>query len=291
MSLDIEKSLKVTERPFWFVQSRSDRPLIYTYHDRLFLFVHGYNSPAFNARKDYNKLKRNLLKYVPRLQGHIGFIFWPGHWDLYGLGFLRYPQALEHASECAEELAEYLHNWKKEDGAPTEIILIAHSLGCRLVLESLEHLASKELLKSKTMDQGRELRIYLMAAAVPVDAVSLDGHLSYPITHARSISVFYSQNDCILRMGFLLGQYFAEPHRRSPAEAVGLNGNPKLIWDSTIPSNDHGHGDYWSSEEVPQDILGSLAYPVPRYMHTRSIPQRPKLPSREEYQKELRYRW
>src|SRR6185369_5317013 len=85
----------------------------------------------------------------------------------------------------------------------TEIIFVAHSLGCRVVLEAL-----RELLDGRAPDaeSHRVPGVCLMAAAVPTFMVDGNARLAGAAMVPRASYVLHSRADMVLRFTFPSGQ-------------------------------------------------------------------------------------
>src|SRR2546423_10492597 len=127
------------------------------------VLVHGFNNSDGGAATAYfafRKRERALFSDVDpgALEGLFGDTFWPGdaQWGFFDkLDFLIYPTAVHTAVDAARELDAMLGKLPNLE----RVDFIAHSLGARVVLETLL------LLRKRTLP--RIGRVLLMAAAVP----------------------------------------------------------------------------------------------------------------------------
>jgi hypothetical protein len=172
--------------------------------------VHGYNNDQEEAEASYAILRKNLrgvLDLNPARLNHIWELYWPGYlpkgtllaWRK-GPGNLISALSYSHqegkTTELGRALAEHvLKIPRTESNSGPEVIFIAHSLGCRVVLEALRFLVDTSV---------RVLGICLMAAAVPVFMVEEGGELRSGLKQSKEEKVYIlcSTADGILRWCF-----------------------------------------------------------------------------------------
>jgi esterase/lipase superfamily enzyme len=169
---------------------------------RVVVLIHGYNT-------DFGPTARALDQVVTLLSTRnladdfVAF-FWPG-----GSNPLTYMEARNRVDAVAGRLIPVL-----EALAATAafVDVNAHSLGCRVALRAL------------CGNDGARVRIrdlVMLAAAVP--DVALDGPTRFPIRgFARSMLVFYSGEDQVLRRAYPAGE-FLSTWDRFP-RALGVHG-------------------------------------------------------------------
>lgn len=199
---------------------------------RIVLLVHGYNSSPAKAYKAFLPFKWDLLDRAPALTGQVGFVTWPGYWSNV-FSPTSYHWMVRRAKDCAAELQRYIEERADITGARPTIVVVAHSLGCRLVLEAL-----KELNPA----QQAAVQLVLMAAAYPVNLASQNAMKLRPL---RSV-VLFSSSDSVLRgPWFALGEKLAGDAGGGWPEAVGVWGRPMFsAWLTREPMDDFGHGTY-----------------------------------------------
>jgi pimeloyl-ACP methyl ester carboxylesterase len=221
------------------------------------LLVHGFNNDSAQAKESYFAMRRNLNNVLQfcgagegtrrEVQRSIWELYWPGYEPLTGTG----PRGMERsAAESAasaggyflevkkardwvpRELAAYLRN-----AGPSEIFFIGHSLGCRVILETINRL----IVQQSILLSG----FLLMAGAVPVDFLTKWGELRRAADAVNRRYCFYSWKDTVLSLAFPPGQLLAgeQPAYGLPM-ATGLTGWPGRLY--TGQSNTRlGHGGYW----------------------------------------------
>jgi len=123
----------------------------------------------------------------------------------------------------------------------TDVYLIAHSLGNRVILELLQEIIGL-IADGAVRASLNFVGIFMMAAAVPVAKVQAGGELHRPSTSTQRQWVLYSPSDWVLRF-FPLGETFGLDGLIP--RAVGRFGEPKAQW--TVPQimPGYGHSDYW----------------------------------------------
>jgi predicted alpha/beta hydrolase family esterase len=232
--------------------------------DRIVLMVHGYNVSEDAGRDAFDTyaalVRLHASSLVPNLRG----LTWPGDWDVrLPFWILRtalrpaiYSRRVHTARDLAPHLARYLQNLRAPDGGKCTIVLVGHSLGCRLILETLKYLPA-------TDDENPVSHVILMAAAVPVAHVYESGELLQSVKRADTRIVLHSTDDTVLRRYFRPGQLAARDGGLWP-EAVGLRGHAAAgLWSPLSRQMvGYDHGDYWGSyvaARVLAEALGVLS--------------------------------
>ncbi len=217
--------------------------------ERCVLLVHGYNNTEGQAAAAYLGFRGRQYEQFPALapealEARLADAFWPGDAKWWGpfdlLDFLFYPAAVGVArDEAPAALAEAIGR------IPflVELEVVAHSLGCRLALETLDLLR-----RAGGPSIGR---VCLMAAAVPCEFVEAGGRFEPLLLSLQAsfteVRVLHSTSDLVLGLAFLAGQ----PAAGEPSEAAlgyrgpppGMPGFGANVSDFRVPHA--GHGDYW----------------------------------------------
>lgn len=212
------------------------------------VLVHGFNNHQGEAAAAYLGFRRRQCEIFrdvspEGLEKRLGDTFWPGDAKGFGpldwLDFMIYPVSVGVAQDAAPLLADLL--WRMPN--LERVDFIAHSLGCRLTLETLTLL----------LQRGRPAigRVCLMAAAVPCDMLEPGGQFEATLwqlqTAGTEIRVLHSKMDPVLQFAFPPGQTLAgEPSMR----ALGRYGPPPDMPGRGANVSEHrvfnaGHGDYW----------------------------------------------
>ncbi len=221
------------------------------------LLVHGFNNDSAEAKESYFTMRRNLNNVLQfcgadegrrrEIQRSIWELYWPGYEPLTSTGPRGMKRSTAESAASAggyflevnkardwvpRELAAYLR-----DAAPSEIFFVGHSLGCRVILETINRL----IVQQSILLSG----FLLMAGAVPVDFLTRWGKLRQAADAVKRRYCFYSWKDTVLSVAFPPGQLLAgeQPLYGLPV-ATGLTGWPGRLY--TGQSNTRlGHGGYW----------------------------------------------
>ena len=196
----------------------------------------------------YSGFRTSETRHFEDLQSEVlerllGDTYWPGDADWFGpldlLDFLVYPKAVATAQDTGPVLAELILKFESIE----RIHFIGHSLGCRVVLETLMHLAQKGFSLSRVGG------VCLMAAAVQTDMVVDDGRFA-PLLDSlgkagTKVLVLHSVKDTVLHFTFGPGQT-AACEGWFPT-ALGRFGPPPgmrgIVFHEAIEGA--GHSDYW----------------------------------------------
>lgn len=228
----------------------------------LVIFVHGFNNDEAKALLSFDRCKDVLQRQygVPHtaFEDRAVMFYWPGdqspHRPVSTLGYFR---QVSKALKVGRRLAAFLNN-HAQSVPRLKLTFIAHSLGCRVVLETaskLRHCANIELAAA-----------YLLAAAVPVSLCQpdADGHGAYPSRATNVEIAIYSEADTALRHWFPIGQTLARDGGFMP-EAVGRYGRPRderrdssaQRWTHTVKTV-LGHGEYWIEPESLDVVVSAF---------------------------------
>jgi pimeloyl-ACP methyl ester carboxylesterase len=235
---------------------------------RVVILVHGYNNGLCAGCRSYGAFLGNAPTRFPK----VGRFFWPGDLSVSLLSAASYSWKIRTAEECAEKLAEFLVRLVRSRTVPIEIDFIGHSLGCRLVLETLRKAAGSEVMSHVRV-------VCLMAAAVPVTLVSPGYCLEKASRGVPARLVLYSPNDKVLRWSFPIGQALAAipwigDEHGVYLRAVGLEGKPAGYPTASAQMTGNDHSDYWSDERIFRHISPLLGVARERGIEERWLPGR-----------------
>lgn len=213
------------------------------------VLVHGFNnsdSGAADAYFAFRKRERGLYAAVDpgAFEALFGDTFWPGdaEWGFFDkLDFLIYPTAVHTAIDAARELDTMLAKMPNLE----RVDFIAHSLGCRVVLETIL------LLRKRTLPKIG--RVVLMAAAIPSEMLEPGGRffnlLMEMWAEGIEVRVLHSLDDKVLHWAFPPGQSLAGRSEASQ-RALGRYGPSVMMpgWNRTLRGvtvKGADHSDYW----------------------------------------------
>jgi len=203
---------------------------------RLVIAVHGFNVSRDGGVRSLTELEARLaLGAGDRFLG----VLWPGD---FLIPVINYAFEAADAVACGKMLAEALNHWFAGAAA---ISLVSHSLGGRLVLQTLSGLSRKAQ------------EACLTAAAVDYDC--LEKQYLAAAGNIGRLSVLASGKDKVLRLAYPAGDFLSDlfgdsdsPFRR----ALGLKGPHRPFglpsFHQQIPdAAGYGHGDYFPGSNDP----------------------------------------
>jgi len=242
---------------------------------RAILLIHGYNVTEDEALDSLGQFRDALTYYAPALLQNTFVCTWAGNWDIPLLRPTAYPFILSKAKESADTLLEYLTDWYASPSAPAELVIIAHSLGCRLLLETLLKLRNA----GKPPSMAR-LIVVLMAAAVPIDYFLPQREFLPLVGFVDVMVILHSHADTVLSTWFGPGQTAAHDGRFP--EAVGLRGHPLgTPWTREHAMLEYDHGDYWRELETAEIVCEVLGLPISPSSRALPLRQRKALAMRD----------
>ncbi len=252
---------EVAEGPPYFVQGRS----------RLVVLVHGYNDTLSAARGSYAEFGEHLGdmygdggSLIPEL---LVKFYWPGDTKLGPASFLSYSFEINDAKKSAKKLAGFLRGLHGPDGAPIQLNVVAHSLGCRVLLETIRELPRP--LQQLAIHFGV---VCLMAAGVQVDMVEPGERLEHTLEAPQRLLVLHSTGDRVLHYAFPLGQT-AAGEGFFPT-ALGRFGPPPWVPGEHEAVDELDHGEYWGAEVSAYEIAKRLGLgPVRDGVRVRALPR------------------
>ncbi|GAA4213252.1 hypothetical protein GCM10022289_45160 [Pedobacter jeongneungensis] len=232
----------------------------------IIILVHGFNNNYKQAMDSFDAFLANLKRSTATssMPKSICRLFWPGNLTNALASKLSYAQQVPKSLRCAAMLSDYLVDLAKAK-PDTPIILIAHSLGCRLVLETILHAESRYPEMA-----GRFRLSILMAAAVPGFMVNDRYGRLYPVRLSeKKFFGLHSNSDNILRVAFPAGQTLAG--EGFFPSALGLKGNPKSFWSAGDCATGLTHGDYWQDQENSAVISTTMGQSSKRHLPQRKL--------------------
>lgn len=214
------------------------------------VLIHGFNNSRGEAAQAYLRFRTAATHHFEPADAYsfdryFGDTFWPGdadYWSVFDYAdFLVYPSAVNTAVQAAREVADLL--WQLPN--LQRVDFIAHSLGCRVTLETLL------LLRERVVPMVG--RVCLMAAAVPAEMLEPGGRFYDMLTvlavEGTQFRVLHSTHDTVLHYAFGPGQALAGRGEAS-TRALGRRGPSPLMpgFGATLTQFQvprAGHGDYW----------------------------------------------
>jgi len=243
---------------------------------RRVLLVHGYNVSQRQAEKAFEKFEESLYEFAKRLADDCCWVFWPGDAPIPFIRTIAYYRKLKNAKACAPEFAEYLKELSPAHGEAPHVIIIGHSLGCRLILEALGLLAQQQ--REEALKINLKIEIILMAAAVPITLLFEGGSLREAAFQSTRRMVMYSRYDSVLRDFFAIGQRLGRDGLGCPLEAVGRFGLPSIgVWTGKYELYHYDHSHYWKTPGTAHLIASWLgAANAPRSIASRMSLDKPR---------------
>jgi pimeloyl-ACP methyl ester carboxylesterase len=218
----------------------------YTTRDRRILFVHGYNVEERSGQNSMAHLRSALIEGCARLEREILTVTWPGNASWLKGGPAAYFAKVPVAKGAGRLFGEHLAAEFRNGGGPRQLVIVAHSLGCRLTLEFLS-----KLNRATRPRRLKKVIAILMAPAVPVELQDL---IEAARSNADELIILHSEDDKVLKRWFRLGQTVAREGRFP--EAIGLAANPRNPpWSYHQRMHGYDHGDYWTGQQTA-DVIG-----------------------------------
>ena len=214
------------------------------------VLVHGFNNTDSEAAIAYQGFRKRQIEIFggqveKTIESYFGDAYWPGDADWWWVfdkaDFLVYPVSVHAAKKAAKELFELIVRMPNLE----QLDIVAHSLGCRVTLETLL------LLRSRALPRVRS--VCFMAAAVPAEMLEPGGRFYDLLVQLGSegtrIEVLHSDSDTVLHYAFPPGQAAAGGGEGS-LRALGRVGVTQTMpWAGYSlngqPVAGAKHGDYW----------------------------------------------
>jgi pimeloyl-ACP methyl ester carboxylesterase len=224
-------------------------------HLRVIVLIHGFANTQAQAQRKFETFIENVVAAHGEGAFHasaFGF-HWPGDHPLgTPLSQVTYRKRITPARESGERLATAL---REHLDPRQQVIMVAHSLGCRVLLSALKELDERP---------GPQIKaVYLMAAAVPI--YECEGTGTYAKREWRPVQiVLHSLMDTVLGRWFRGGEAWEAGTRLRGRKAVGHTGLPGgSRWNLRLETR-YDHGFYWCSNKV----AGEVATAVKAYSNT-----------------------
>jgi predicted alpha/beta hydrolase family esterase len=253
---------------------------------RIYLLVHGFNNDENQAKVRYQAFRERVAQFIGDDAERIWELYWPGYENVISQPLRKhllpalaqnlytatnYHKQVPKAIRFGKILGRYLLQLRAQFH-PTEVVLIGHSLGCRLILEAMA------AMQSSRAERSRVPAILLMAGAVPVEHLRLSGNLDAAVRFPERRIALYSRRDTVLRWAFPEGQRLSGDGAYR-AEALGLNGAPRECWtarDQTMLK----HGEYWASKSTTPNVVRLFGKSMPHALpYTEIVPRTIASPS------------
>lgn len=228
---------------------------------RVVLLIHGFNVPEEAAFATYRRFCTEQQRLADvEIDDSISAdrefveVYWPGGIDAGVISPLGYPIAVSQAKKLGPHIAADLAHLARRLGH-LSLEIVAHSLGCRLAIETIRALPRNTITLTG---------IVFQAAAVDVEQMGLQTDplfLRHGLRKANCrIHSLYSEDDAVLREFFAAGQDLSH-------ERVSFNVHPlalgRTAWRNAtnfftsfrqVRIASAGHSDYWGGEGKPRSV-------------------------------------
>lgn len=236
----------------------------------LVLLIHGYANSQATASGSFDACVSNLEAAASQSNSNLISplfkFYWPGDTKLPVISQLSYPWEIGPAVDSAAKLSTFLQGLSGPGGTPVEVHFVSHSLGGRVVLETLKHFVAAG---ANTSVLFRSMS--LMAGAVPVHMAGNPHQLQDGALIPGKRQVLFSTSDLVLAIAFRLGETTAG--EGFFPEAVGTNGHPNGMWQQQNLKG-YEHWDYWPSALAAKYLGSFLDVPVSTLPPLNMIAQR-----------------
>jgi Alpha/beta hydrolase family len=246
----------------------------------LVLLIHGYANSQPTASGSFDNCISNLETAASQSNSNLISplfkFYWPGDTKLPVISQLSYPWESGPAVDSAGKLSTFLQGLAGPGGTPVEVHFVSHSLGGRVVLETLKHFVAAGA-NSPVLSRSMSL----MAGAVPVHMAGDPNQLLRPALIPGKRQVLFSSSDLVLMIAFRLGETAAR--EGFFPEAVGTYGHPNGMWQQQNLKG-YEHWDYWPSALAARYLGNFLDLPVstpppPNMIVQRAEPEERSLPT------------
>jgi pimeloyl-ACP methyl ester carboxylesterase len=219
---------------------------------RLVILIHGYQNSELAAERAYDRFRSTMGSALwLRGEEEIGTFWefhWPGDHPNKLISIATFAARIGDARDSGRLLAEFLGSQSPSQ----EVVLIAHSLGCRVALNTVAAIKRQ----GASYRGARIGGLFLMAAAVPESLCDPGRQFGSPLDGSHDYA-FYSSRDSVLSKTFPLGsKMYGEGEK-----AVGASGRPDARWERHAETETSlRHKDYWASYTVAEKIGAYLGY-------------------------------
>ncbi|HET9893466.1 MAG TPA: alpha/beta hydrolase [Streptosporangiaceae bacterium] len=233
---------------------------------RLLILVHGFNMAQGRAADELSGFHRRLAgcSSSARPLPPAWMFYWPGDHEIRSLSATTYSVRVPVAERAGERLGRLL----TELSPSQRVILVGHSLGCRVVLEALNYVANE---RARGTPSAEVTLACLMAAAVPQGRCQGGGQPYRGEVIKNPVHIMFSRNDCVLRGVFPLGQ---KVNGEDMGPAVGYLGGPPGRWEQPPHETDLGHGGYLTATRSANAVAKIIDGTIPQAMPARKLPRR-----------------
>lgn len=233
--------------------------------ERLLILIHGFNVTQARAAETLTGFHRRLADSSAggaRSLPPAWIFYWPGDHEDPLFSAATYSDRIDTAKLAGERLGKLLTKLSPHQ----EVILIGHSLGCRVLLQALSYVADAH---ADGTPSAQVIMACLMAAAVPEGRCQGHNQPYRSDVIKPAIHVMYSRDDCVLHRFFPLGQ---KVKGEVMGPAVGYLGGPPERWTEPRRETGLGHGDYLTAPESAAAVAKMIDPTLPQTLAARKLP-------------------
>lgn len=208
------------------------------------LLVHGYNNKHGAVMRAYRKMREQARVHLRGQYDAVIGYSWPG-----GDRFYEYHQARRRAGAVAKKLKRWLGVMESKADS---LDVIAHSMGCRVVLSVL-----------KTGNRPRLRNLFTMAAAVDNESLEPGEEFNSSTANCKKLYVFHSENDPVVSGAYVWAELDHGLGAGGPEDPNVIKARVKNVWVVDCRNVIDAHGGYksngWVFEYIGKELTATQA--------------------------------
>ncbi len=205
---------------------------------RILVLVHGYNNEQFEVYDAYQIIESKIDELTPKPFDHVIGYSWPG-----GDRSLEWWQGKSRANSIAR-MFRLLLEYIASSCDSTDINIMSHSLGARVVLKAL-----KETPRILVRDY------YCTAPAVDNECLESGEEFNASIHACNRLFVFHSARDGVLRISYRVAEGDRALGLHGPEDKDFISNRAKTVYVANCKKRISKHGGYKRTNELYKYIL------------------------------------
>lgn len=213
---------------------------------RILMLVHGYNNELEDVTRAYDLIENQ----VQRLMGNqydlvIGYT-WPAGNDRFD-----YFSAKTRSGALAPRFRDNLRQLHNSATRPKSLDVMGHSMGTRLIFESLKHLNTRNVIRN----------LINMASAVDNESIETNREYFPANGRVKNSFVFHSRHDHVLNVAYRIAEWDLALGLHGPEDPADVMQHSKHTYVVNCKRVIRSHGDYKGNDDVFEYLNANVAKP------------------------------
>lgn len=215
---------------------------------KVLLLVHGYNNELEDVTRAYHLIESKVQRFMGNQYDLVIGYTWPAGDDRFD-----YFSAKTRSGALAPRFRENLRQFHNTSTRPKSLDLMAHSMGTRLIFESLKYLTTRNVVRN----------VINMASAVDNESIEKNQEYFTANGRVKNSFVFHSRHDHVLNVAYRIAEWDLALGLYGPEDPGDVMQNSKHTYVVNCKRVIRSHGEYKENDDIYKYLNANVAKPGP----------------------------